>query len=159
MPGLSTSLLGKQQKTFRLLTEETAVKWRAPVGDIDTSTQNFSAGSLVELTSAGIVTNIGIAGTAIATESIVGVSMDNFVPTLNECAGSGEATVIVNPGHIAQTAKYDTGDTFADGDKLYPSASVTGNFSSTATGLGLAYLVKQRGAWLEYLWTGRQAAS
>jgi hypothetical protein len=159
MPGLSTSLLGKQQKKFRLLTEETAIKWRAPIGDVNTAAYQFESGQIVSLGSAGSLVRAGTAGTevAIGYESIVGVAFDNYTPTINECAGAGLATVIANQ-HIGQTKQYDD-ETYNPGDKLYVSATTPGNFAATTTAIGLAYAVAERGSWLEYLWTGRQAAS
>lgn len=154
MPGLTSTLLGKQMKKFRLLTEETAVKWRAPIGDVNTAADTFEAGMIVELGSAK-VQKVSTSGALIATEGIIGVSYENFTTTLNECAGSGLTTIIINPGHIGQTQQYDTGDTYTQGQILYASNDVSGNFCDAGAGLGVGYLVAQRGSWLEYVWSGR----
>jgi len=156
MPGLSTSLLGKQQKQFRLLTEETARKWRFPIGDVNTVTEQFESGQIVYFGSEGKVKAVPIASLHDSSESIIGVAMDTYIPTVNECAGAGLATVIVGE-HFGQTKAYDTANTYTKGTRLYSSTSETGNFAASATtGPAIGYVVEERGDWLEYVWTGRQ---
>ncbi len=50
MPTVNT-LVGKQQSTFRLVSEETSIRWRQKVGDVAQTTDQFLAGNILQLTS------------------------------------------------------------------------------------------------------------
>lgn len=162
MPGLTTTLLGRQMKTYALLTDTKATKWRAPIGNVETDDDQFEAGEIVFLGSSGKIKRVDTGGTALGAtaDSIIGVAFDNFTPGLNECQGAGLGTMIIDPGHIGKTKQFISTDSYAIGEAVGGSNATKGKFSADNTaGLNVGYTVALRGSWLEYVWAGRVASS
>jgi hypothetical protein len=166
MPGLTNTLLGKQQKTFRLLSEDTALKSKEPVNTLDATNYPyaiFKAGQIVIVPNpssyqtgyANYVSKLAVPSTAgaVAGKGLLGVAFETHDTTLDECAGSGLGTILWGP-HEAQTQNYDKTGTYAKGQPLYASSVVNGNFTNSANGAIIAYCEAEDGTWLRYRWVG-----
>lgn len=153
MPTVNT-LVGKQQSTFRLVSEETAIRWRHKVGDVNQASDQFYAGNIVALTSGVLKKPAGQA----AVGSNYGVAFETYTPALDECTPNGGLATWVINNHVGQVNStiYVAGtNEAAAGAALYCSQ---GRFTSTAAGAIVAYLLRSLGDWIEYYWVNADAA-
>jgi hypothetical protein len=147
---------GKTQVTFRLMTEETAIKWKIPCS---TSAQTIQAGMMVYLDKTNAYIQPYPANTALSAGFLIGISMDDYSTTtgLDETQGSGFLTVVLGP-HIAATSLTTTaaGTTPILGTMVVnPSTAgkleigaVTGNYTR------VGHVLNTDGVFTTYFWVG-----
>jgi hypothetical protein len=153
MPTVNT-LVGKQQSTFRLVSEETSIRWRQKVGDVTQTADQFLAGNILQLTSGVLKKPSGNASAG----NQYGVAFETYTPALDECTPNGGLGTWLINSHVGQISPsvYVAGTEGANpGDKLYCNA---GQFTSTAGGHPVAYVLRTLGDWIEYYWVGADMA-
>lgn len=165
---LVNSIPGRQQKTFRLVSEETSLRPRAKVAANPPAVANsvsnaWNAGHILTLSSGNLV-KLTSSGSA---NGLYGVAFESHNSTLDECAMSQLGTWIVNR-HIGQTTMFDatvSSSLTTAGDELGISDSATnatdeGGFAETSgSGVAVGYALRMLGDWLEYLWFGQPVAT
>ena len=156
MPTVNT-LVGKQQNTFRLVSEETSVRWRLPVGDVNTSANQFISGNV--LTIAGSGDNRFLVKPSNQSNRPLGVAFDTHIPTLDECAPNGDLGTLILNNHVGQISSQCALSGVSDaavGSKLSfgISGGNDGKFKIAETGdTTVAYVMRQLGnGWTEYYW-------
>jgi len=168
---LAKSIPGRQGRSFRLLTEETAVKWRIPVGptsaDSGGSTANeFQQGSVIT-PSSGIAVkaetpqkNEYASGNS-GLVPLLGVAFDEHTATLDECQQSGFVTMVCNR-FAAQTKQFiatNISTSTAVGVPLFVGASDNAGklgvlADASAGDLAVGYFLRYSGDWIEFMWFG-----
>jgi len=153
MPTTNT-IVGKQQNTFRLVSEETSVRWRQKVGPVTETANTYDAGEVVTVVS-GILRR---PNSNVAKGNIYGVAFETHKPELDECAAAGLGTWIINP-HVGQIsdAIHSIEASAAAGAKLYFNRNANSKRwtnNANEAGVMLAYLLRRMGNWIEYYWVG-----
>lgn len=147
---------GKTQVSFRLLTEETAIKWRLPVKPSAATTYLFTAGMMVYLDKTNAYLQQMPANTAMSAGFLTGIAMDEYSATLDETQGSGFATVVLGP-HIGTTSQYTTATAASVIGALIVNPSTAGKLDAGAiTGnyTRVAHLLNCDGVFMTYFWVG-----
>jgi hypothetical protein len=143
-------MYGKTQKTFSLLNEEQAIKWKLPAGTLGTN--DITAGQVVNLAS-GIVNTPGGTPSNTSNAYLYGVAMDNYTVALNETQGSGYITVVIGP-HIGKTTRHNG----ISSNTAVGTALTTDNagrlIAASSNNAILAYLLDYDGTYITYIWTG-----
>lgn len=147
---LTNTLIGKQQKTFRLLTEETAQKPRAKVAAVATVANQFNAGQIVFLDTTDACVRLP-ATIGAGSKVQYGVSFNSHTPTLDECDGSGYATFLWSQ-HEGQTTQFDSTVTAATAIAGTPLGVASGGNFSTNTTEYVGWVEDFSGGWLRYHW-------
>jgi len=157
MPTTTNTIVGKQQNTFRLVSEETSVRWRQKVGPVTVTANTYDAGEVVTVDlSSGILRR---PNANVDKGNIYGVAFETHKPELDECAAAGLGTWIINP-HVGQISDviHSIAASATAGAKLYFDRSASSKrWTSTSganTGVMLAYLLRRMGNWIEYYWVG-----
>jgi hypothetical protein len=148
---------GKTQVTFRLLTEETAIKWRLPVKPGAATTYLFSAGQMVYMDKTNAYLQYMAADTALSGGYLIGIAMDTYTAALDETQGSGFATVVLGP-HVGATSYFTgTGATTVIGAIVCNPLGTAGSLSVAAASSNttrVAHALNNDGVFLTYFWVG-----